>query len=242
MEVRVSSYRGTADRPDKAKAIAAVIAIHVLLALLILSGLSVRMVTRAVDQMTTINISEPAPPPVRRRISAPRVAARPQAMKKLAGRAARNADSAAIVAPDSRPLPSPVPTARVAGTGSLPNAGTALAGSGTGGGNSGTGSGAGGAADYSRFTPARLVENIPNSEYRELAATGIPSGLVGVLILVSASGTVSNCRIARSSGDPAIDSLVCQLTVRYVRFDPARDSYGRAVAQDITYFPSWRRR
>jgi protein TonB len=86
------------------------------------------------------------------------------------------------------------------------------------------------------------VENIPNAEYRQLASTGIPSGLVGVIILVNANGTVSNCRIARSSGDSAIDSLVCQLTLRYVRFDPARDPFGQPVAQDITYFPNWRRR
>jgi protein TonB len=164
-------------------------------------------------------------------------------MKKPEGAAAKEAEPTPVVAPQPKlPIPSPVPAARAAGTGTATSSGAALAGRGTGAGGSGTGSGGGGYADYSRFTPARLVENIPNSEYRQLAATGIPSGLVGVIILVSPSGTVSNCRIARSSGDPSIDSLVCQLTVRYVRFDPARDPYGRPVAQDITYFPNWRRR
>ena len=86
------------------------------------------------------------------------------------------------------------------------------------------------------------MSNIPSIEYSRLASTGIPSGLVGVVILVNPNGSVSNCRIARSSGDPSIDGLVCQLTQRYVRFDPARDPYGRPVAQDITYFPNWRRR
>ena len=75
-----------------------------------------------------------------------------------------------------------------------------------------------------------------------LAASGLPSGLVGVTIRVQPDGSVANCRIARSSGNGSLDSLVCQLTVRYVRFSPARDPQGRAVAQDITYFPNWRRR
>ena len=67
----------------------------------------------------------------------------------------------------------------------------------------------------------------------QLSSTGIRSGSVGVLILVNRDGNVSNCRI---------DGLVCRLTVRYVRFQPARDPDGRPVAQDITYFPNWRRR
>lgn len=236
----MSSYRGTADRPDKAKAIAAVLAVHAALAFLILSGLNVRMVSRAVEEMTTISIREPPPPPP---IEQPRLAPKPQPMKKPEGAAGKKAEPTPVVAPQPKlPVPSPVPAAKVAGTGTATSSGAALAGNGTGAGGSGTGRGGGGYADTSRFTPARLVENIPNSEYRRLAATGIPSGLVGVIILVSANGTVSNCRIARSSGDPSIDALVCQLTVRYVRFDPARDPYGRPVAQDITYFPNWRRR
>lgn len=236
----MSSYRGTADRPDKAKAIAAVALVHAALAIIILSGLNVRMMSRAVEQMTTINIRTPAPPrpPVRRVRPAPR----PEQAKKPQGAAARRAEATPVTNPEPKPLPSSMPVAKVAGAGTATSSGAAVASGGTGSGGSGTGIGGGGSADFSRFTPARLVENIPNSEYRQLASTGIPSGLVGVIILVNSNGTVSNCRIARSSGDPSIDSLVCQLTVRYVRFDPARDPFGRPVAQDITYFPNWRRR
>ena len=32
---------------------------------------------------------------------------------------------------------------------------------------------------------------------------------------------------------------MCQLTLRYVRFSPARDPTGRPVAQDVTLFPNW---
>lgn len=235
----MSSYRGTADRPDKAKAIAAVVLVHAALATAILTGLNVHTVRRAVEQLTTISVVEPPPPPPVR----PPPAEKPQQMKKAAGAPAPKAEPTPVVAPPPKiPVTSPLPAAKVAGTGSSPNSGASTAGTGTGAGGTGNGPGGGGYGDYSRFTPARLVSNIPNYEYGRLAATGIPSGRVGVLILVNRDGSVSNCRIARSSGDPSIDGLVCQMTVRYVRFRPARDPDGRPVAQDITYFPNWRRR
>ena len=238
----MSSYRGNAGRPDKAKAIAAVVAVHAALAFVILSGLHVEEIRRAVDQLTTISIREPPPPP-RPPIEQPKPSPKPQAAKNAEGAAGKKAEPTPVVAPEPKlPVPSPMAAAKVAGTGTAVSSGAAAAGNGPGAGGSGNGPGGGGIADYSRFTPARLVENIPNRAYAQLASTGIPSGLVGVIILVSPNGSVSNCRIARSSGDPSIDSLVCQLTVRYVRFDPARDPYGRAVAQDITYFPNWRHR
>lgn len=238
----MSSYRGSAARPDKAKAVAAVVAVHVALAFLILSGLHVGEIRHAVDQLTTITIREPIPPPPPP-VVRPKPSPKPQFMKRAEGAAAKKAEPTPVVAPEPRlPVPSPLPVANVAGKGAGRSSGAALSGSGTGAGGVGNGPGGGGTADYSRFTPARLVENIPNREYARLASTGIPSGLVGVIILVNPNGSISNCRIARSSGDPAIDSLVCQLTVRYVRFDPAHDPDGRAVAQDITYFPNWRHR
>lgn len=236
----MSTYRGTADRPDKAKAIAAVVAVHAALAFIILSGLNVRNVSEAVERLKTFNLTQPPPPPP---VPPPPRPSRHEAMKKAAGAPAPNAEASPIVAASPRiPAPSPLPAAKIAGTGSTPSSGAGTSGTGTGAGGNGNGTGGGGYGDYSRFTPARLVANIPNSEYGRLAATGIPSGLVGVRILVNPDGSVSNCRIARSSGDAAIDALVCQLTQQYVRFDPARDPYGRPVAQDVTYFPSWRRR
>lgn len=236
----MSSYRGTAGRPDQAKAIVAVAAVHVLLAAVILTGLSVRMVNRAVEQLTTITVKElPPPPPV----PPPKPAPRPSKAKKAAGALAPKATPTPVVAPPAKlPVPPPIPAAKVAGSGSATSSGAATSGTGTGSGGAGNGAGGGGYADYSHFTPARLISNIPNAEYARLSATGIPSGLVGVVILVNRDGSVSNCRIARSSGDASIDSLVCELTMRYVRFQPARDPEGRAVPQDITYFPNWRRR
>ena len=232
----MSSYRGTADRPDKAKAIAAVVAVHVALAFVILSGLNVRMVQHAVERLTTININEPPPPPPIQ--PPPKPAPQPHAMKLPEGAPAKKAEPSPVVAPPPKlPVPSPIPAAKVAGTGASSNSGAALAGSGTGAGGNGTGRGGGG--DFSGYTPARRITRIPDREYRQLASTGLQSGSVGVTIRVNPDGSVSNCRVARSSGNPGADALMCQLTLRYIRFEPAHDPYGRPVAQDITFFPNW---
>jgi protein TonB len=109
---------------------------------------------------------------------------------------------------------------------------------GTGAGGKGNGPGGGG-NDFYGYTPARRISRIPDREYGQLAATGLRRGSVGVTLRVNPDGTVSNCRVARSSGNGYADTLMCQLTVRYIRFDPARDAAGRPVAQDVTFFPNW---
>lgn len=241
----MSNYRGTADSPERAAAIAAVVAVHAALALVILTGLNVRTVSRAVEKLTLIDVRKPPqperqPPPAIRHVQA---APKEVQAKKREGAPAPSRSAASMVAPPLNfPIPSPVRTASSAGSGSAPNSGSTMSGQGTGAGGAGADAGSGGFGDYSHFTPARLISNIPNSQYARLAASGIQSGAVGVVILVGSSGQVSNCRVARSSGQPSIDSLVCQLTLDYVRFDPARDPGGHPIAQDITYFPSWRRR
>ena len=235
----MGSYTGTADRSQRAKAIAGVAAVHIALAAVILSGLNVAVVRHAVEKLTTINVVEPPPPPP----VEPPPSPKPDRTRLEEGAAGKKAEPSPVVAPKPRiPQPSPLPAAPVAGTGSATSAGASTAGSGTGAGGSGTGRGGGGSGDFTGFTPARRLTKIPDSEYGRLSSSGIASGAVGVTILVNTNGSVSNCRIARSSGQPAIDALMCRLTLRYVRFAPARDPSGKPVAQDITFFPNWQRR
>jgi protein TonB len=232
----VPSYRGTADRGERVGAVVAVAAVHVLLGLIILSGLNVRTVRHAVEQITTIVI-EPPPPPIQ---PPPKPVPVHQAAERQPGAAAKKADPTPVVAPEPKlPVPTPIPAAKVAVSGHQPISGAAASGTGTGAGGAGNGPGGGG--DTSGYTPARRISKIPDSQYRALAATGIRSGSVGVTIKVNTDGSVSNCRIARSSGDGSIDGLMCRLTLQYVRFEPARDNSGRPVAQDITFFPNWYR-
>lgn len=232
----MSSYRGTADRPDQAKAIAGVVLVHIALAAIILSGLNVHTVRQAVEQLTTINIIQPPPPPPVQPPPQPKPsAAKPQ------GAAAKKAEPSPVVAPEPKlPVPSPVPAAKVAGNDSAARSGAALSGNGSGAG--GLGNGPGGGGDFTGYTPARKITKIPDREYRHLADSGLSAGSVAITIRVNPDGTVSNCRVVRSSGNPIADSLMCQLTIQYVRFSPARDASGRAIAQDVTFAPNWYRR
>lgn len=233
----MSSYRGIADRPEQAKAIAGVVAVHIALAFIIVTGLNVRLVQHAVEQLTTIRITEPPPPPPLRPPPPKPAAVRVQKLPE--GASAKKAEPSAIVAPAPKlPVALPVPAAKVAGTGAATTSGAASQGSGTGAGGRGNGPGAAG-NDFSGYTPARRISRIPDREYGELAATGLRAGSVGVTIRVEPDGSVSNCRVARSSGNGYADALMCQLTVRYIRFDPARDPAGHAIAQDVTFFPKW---
>ena len=232
----MSTYRGTAGRQDQAKAIAAVVAVHAALAFIILSGLNVRIVSDAVSALKTFNIEQPPPPPP---LPPPPPRQRPrQAPKKPAGAPAKKAQASPIVAPPPRiPVPSPVPAAKVAGAGNAPTSGAGNSGTGTGLGGSGYGPGGGGTGGS--FTPARKLTKIPDHEYKRFAATGTAYGSVAISLRVNPDGTVSNCRIARSSGNPGADALMCELTVQYVRFSPARDPSGRPIAQDVTWVPNW---
>jgi protein TonB len=231
----MSSYRGTADRPDQAKAIAGVVVVHLCLAAIILSGLNVPEVRQAVEKLTTINITPPPPPPPVQ--PPPKPVPKPQAMKRPEGTPAKKAEPSPVVAPQPKlPVPSPVPAAKVAGMGTAATSGAA-SGNGTGAG--GAGNGLGGGGDTTGFTPARKITKIPNREYRRLADSGMPAGSVAITIRVNPDGSVSNCRVVRSSGNSYADSLMCQLTIEYVRFSPARDASGRAIAQDVTFAPNW---
>jgi protein TonB len=229
-------YAAAANRVDRAKAITGVAAVHALLALVILSGLNVRMIGETIEHLRTFDVVEvPPPPPVK-----PPPARKAQQMKKPAGASAKKAEPSPIVAPQPRlPLPSPIPAAKVAGIGSASTSGAGTSGTGTGAGGSGNGPGGGGYGDFSRFTPARQITTIPNREYRRLAATGISNGRIGVSIRVNADGSVSNCRVIAATGDNYVDATMCQLVTYYVRFRPGLDPAGRAVPQDVTWYPRW---
>lgn len=240
-------YYQPSTRPDRLKALAAVLAVHAALAAIILSGLDVRIAGIEVIPLKTFDISDPPPPPpiVERPPPRPDESSAP---KDEAAPANTRSKPTPVVAPKPRiPLPvdQPVRTAevrgpegldRTAGASNVPGAGTGAGGTGSGfggGGRGGSGSGDG-------FTPAARISKIPDNQYRRIVATsGMRRGSIGITLKVNTDGRPSHCRIARTSGNPAVDSMMCQMAVQYVRFRPARDPQGRPVAQDITWYPDW---
>jgi protein TonB len=222
-----------ADRNDRWKAVLAVVAVHLLLALVIIGGLNVRLVKDAVEHLQTFDIAPPEPPPPVPPPSQPHDAA-----KMPEGAAAKKAEPSPVVAPPT-PLPvqSPLPAAKVAGTGNGPNSGAAASGSGSGAGGSGSGAGGG---DYSKFTPARLVRNLTRGDYRQLAAGRMASGQAMVSLRVDSSGVPGSCRVTRSSGDSVVDADLCPLVVSRLRFRPALDDQGRPIPYQLQYVATWR--
>jgi protein TonB len=230
----MSGYRQ--NNPDRAKAAAAAVLVHVAIGAAFLTGLVVNVAKHPSEVLATFDVAPPPPPPP------PVVEA--SAPKGDPGAAGRKANPATVVAPKPKivvPAKPPIAAAPVAGTGAASTAGAALAGSGTGAGGTGNGLGGGGSGgDGAGFTPARRISKIPDREYRRfVAASGMRTGSVAIMVKVNTDGSASNCRVMRSSGNPGADALMCQLTVQYVRFRPARDPQGRVVAQDITWVPDW---
>jgi protein TonB len=231
-------YRGT-ERNDRAKALAGVLLVHVALGAVILTGLDVHTVRQAVESLKTFDVREPPPPPA----IPPPPQPRADRAREEEGAAGKKAEPAPIVVPKPKivvPAKPPVQAAPVAGTGSATTSGAALSGTGTGAGGSGTGRGGGGTGDFSGYTPARLLNKIPDREYRRISSGRLPRGSATISFTVTADGRLSNCRVTRSSGDAAVDSIVCQAATRYLRFSPARDRDGRAIAQGMSYTPTWR--
>lgn len=231
-------YRG-AETPERLKAAAAVVAVHAALAGMILTGLNVPTVTRAVERLQTFDITPDKPPPPP---EPPPPVRQAQRAKEEEGAAGKKATPSPVVAPKPKiviPAESPLPAAPIAGTGSAASAGAAAAGTGTGAGGSGSGTGGGGRGDYSGYTPAILVRNLSRSDYRQLAAGRMARGSASVSLMVDVNGGPGNCRISRSSGDHIVDAGLCRLITRRLRFRPARDAAGRPIQYSLQYVANW---
>jgi protein TonB len=226
------AYR-TPIRTSRWKAMLAALLVTGVLGFGVITGLNVKMVQRAVEHLQAFDITLPKPPPPEIPKPKPQPARKPQGAPAAPKASPIVAPKPEVVLPPKQVIAAAVK----AGTGASSSNGQGGAGSGIGAGGSGNGPGSG-----AGFTPAQKITKIPNSEYRRLEAiSGLDRGSVGISIRVTPDGRATNCRVVRTSGSAAADSLMCQLTEEYVRFRPALDPQGRPVAQDVTWFPNWYR-
>jgi len=235
-------YRANLNRRDKSGAIIAVIAVHagLLFALLHLSGrIDLTDPQSALQIFDLTNVPPPEPPPP------PPVEQRKQAKpKEKEGGSAPNLKSEAtpIKAPKPKVVVPPVPqiaasetprngTAPTQGASAVAGPGTGTGGSGNGTGN-GSGSGPGGGGDGGVAEPPHLATPVLTG--REIPRSLLdqwPRGApVFLRIRVSPQGVVSECNVLRGTGNPAIDNAMCNIAHERLRFRPALNRSGQAVA------------
>jgi protein TonB len=229
-------YRSEPTRPDKAKAIAGVIAVYALVigaALLMPSDSPLRIGERQPTVLIDVNeLPEPQPLPKEE----------PGEADEEEGAAGKKAEPTEVVAPEPKievPAEPPVAAAPIAGAGSASTAGAATAGTGPGAGGSGTGRGGGGSGGGGGSPAQWMAGELRNSDYPRAALRDRLQGRVSVRFTVLTSGRIANCRITSSSGSPLLDATTCRLLTKRLRFRPATNSAGVPIQSELGSDYTW---
>jgi len=236
------AYRTDIGARNRGGAIVAVIVIHaaLLFAFLNLSGaVDVAGVRQPVLQLFNLDQVPPPPPPpspVKQQIAKPK--------EKEGGSAPENIRSEAtpVVAPKPRIETPPVQEIAASETprqGTQPTQGASdVRGPGTGAGGSGNGTGSGSGGNGPGGGGGGVAEP-PHLATPVLRGTDFPRDLldqwprgatVFLRLRVDARGIVSECLVDRGTGVRAIDSTMCNIAHDRLRFRPALDARGQAVA------------
>jgi len=238
-------YRANLNNRDKGGAIAAVIAIHGLLlfAFLHMSGkidlTDPQSVLRVIDLR---DIPPPPPPPLQ--------AERPKPKNKEGGSAPKNIKSKAteVAAPKPEIVTPPVPqvaatetprqgAAPTQGASDVRGPGTGAGGVGNGTGSGSGGNGPGGGGDSGVFEPPRLVTPVlTGRDFPRSVLDQWPREVpVFLRLRINPEGYVSECNVLRGTGIAAIDSVMCNMAHDRLRFRPAVNRSGQAVAAWFGY-------
>jgi protein TonB len=235
-------YRSDLNSRDKGGAITAVVAIHaaLLFAFLHLSGRMNLADPQSVLQIIDVSGVQPPPPP-----PPPQQASRAKPKEKEGGSSPKNIKSQAtpVVAPKPRivtPPLQPIVASETPRQGAQATQGASNVrgpGTGSGGVGAGTGSGAGGngpggGGDGGVTEPPRLTtpvlrgRDIPR-DLLDQWPSGVP---VFLRLRVNPQGYVSECNVLRGTGNSAIDNAMCNIAHDRLRFRPALNRSGQAVA------------
>jgi periplasmic protein TonB len=238
------AYRTDISKRDRGGALAAVVVVHValLFALLHLSGNL--DIPSAQSVMRVFDLAPPAPPPALPPPPPPQQQ-RPQPKPRE-----RPGGSPPNFKSEATPIKAPTPvvimpslpqiaasetprqgTEPTQGAATTPGPGTGAGGSGNGTGN-GSGGGAGGGGDNGVAQAPRLVSPVLTGRQipRDLLDQWPHRATLFLRLKVDARGFVSECAVDRGTGVSAIDSVMCNLAHDRLRFRPALNRSGQAVA------------
>jgi TonB family protein len=87
---------------------------------------------------------------------------------------------------------------------------------------------------------ANLNQYFSADDYPETALIRRAEGTTYFRLQVDAEGAITNCTVTRSSGNAALDAATCSVLLGRARYEPARDSSGRAVAGKDEGRVTWR--
>jgi protein TonB len=236
------AYRTDVNARDKGGAIVAVVAVHaaLLFALLNLSGTidlaDPQSALRIIDLSNPPPAPPPPPPPQRQQL-------RPK--DKEGGSAPKNVRSEAtpVVAPKPRIETPPVQkiaasetprqgAAPTQGASNVRGPGTGAGGIGNGTGSGSGGNGPGGGGDNGVAEPPHLATPVLSGrdfppELLDQWPGGVP---VFLRLRVNPQGYVSECNVLRGTGVATIDAAMCNIVHDRLRFRPALNHSGQAVA------------
>jgi protein TonB len=235
------AYRNDISSRDRSGSIAAVVAIHAALVFVFLHMSGKIDLSDPQSALHIIDLTEarkPPPPPPRQRQQL-----RPK--EKEGGSAPKNIRSQAtpVVAPKPRIVTPPVQkiaaaqtprqgTAPTQGASEVrgPGTGAGGLGNGTGSGNGGNGPGGGGdnavAEPPHLVTPVLLGRDFPPEMFQQWP----PRETVFLRLRIDARGSVAECMVDRGTGVAEIDNGMCNLAHERLRFRPALNRSGQAVA------------
>ena len=195
------------------------------------------------QSLTTFDVLREPPPP-ERIVPPPRKIARASGKASPANLRAKATEVTAPVpiiqvAPPPQIVVAPLPNVGAQATSGASN----RAGPGTGAGGIGNGNGAGGDGDGD----GSGLERVPRLISGRIKGSDIPDaildvgfrGVVGVRYRVETDGRVSNCSIARSSGNALMDQATCRAIEKRFRYDPWRDVAGKPVRSTVIRDQQW---
>ena len=239
-------YRPVLSTKDRTGAIAAVLAIHagLLLVLLNMSGrIDLPDPQSALEVIDVFETPKPQPPP-----PPPPQTSNERPKEREGGSSPKNIESEAtpVVAPKPvvAPLiPNPVVVTETPRQGAQATQGAStVVGPGTGSGGLGTGTGSGrggsgpGGGGGGVAVPPRLVRGITARDYPPAIMRAWPRG--GVIFLrlrIEANGRPSRCDVMRGFGYSDADRWTCSLVMQRGQFRPAVDARGVPVAAWFGY-------
>lgn len=210
----------------------------------LVAGLAVRSGPAGEAAMATFDVAPPPPEPPVRIVPKRTRSHRPEGRAAPAGLRSQATEVVAPPVPPTVPPP-PIVAAPVAGVGAAATQGAAARpGPGPGAGGIGDGRGSGGDGDGDggegyETKPRWLKGRLRYRDGGDQFGDAVIGRAVSLRCTLEATGRVTGCVAARSSGLPGLDALVARLSEERYRYTPWLDEDGRPVRSTILIDHRW---